>query len=113
MRLFDLLPTETTPVVGAGNLSRNRIAHLLPGESRLVMLTGPLALQGSVAETEALQFPNHQGVEIGPLAEVAKKGVRSSAEPTATQPHLKAWNKGPPLLLTQPFDRRLHERPAR
>jgi hypothetical protein len=81
---LDLLLTEAHLVVGTDNLGRDRIADLFGRESRLDLLTGSLALKCSVAEAETLQFPDHQGVEIGPPAEVTKEGVRPSAEPTGT-----------------------------
>src|SRR5262249_34157177 len=82
-------------------------------ERRLELLASTLALECPVTETEALQLPNYQGVEIGPVAKVTKEGVRSTAEPAGTQADLNIGNEGPPFFLPQPSQRGLDERLVR
>src|SRR5437879_5409785 len=55
---LDLLATEAHLVVGTDNLGGDIIANLFGCQSCLSLLTGPLALQCSIAEAETFQFPD-------------------------------------------------------
>src|SRR5437899_12921508 len=73
------------------------------------METGPLAHEGAVAEAEMAQLPDQEGIEVGPIAEVAEKAVLAAAETAGAQTNLKRGQPGPPLLAAELLQRGVHQ----